>query len=72
MKKNMSQPANPSILEIMNSFNWVQSRHLIFNQFNFEWWNNNKKYEFKKLAKEKKIVIKKIMIKFDKNNNHGG
>jgi hypothetical protein len=31
-----------------------------------------KKYEFKKLAKEKKIVIKKIMIKFDKNNNHGG
>jgi len=31
-----------------------------------------KKYEFKKLAKEKKIVIKKIRIKFDKNNNHGG
>jgi REP element-mobilizing transposase RayT len=72
MEKNMRQPANRSILKIMNSLNWVQSRNLIFNQFNFEWWNNNKNIWIEKTCQRKKDSNKKIRIKFDKNNNHGG
>jgi hypothetical protein len=72
MEKNMSQPANRSILKIMNSLNWVQSRNLIFNQFNFKGWNREKKYQSKKLARAKKITIKKMKIKFDRKKTQGG
>jgi hypothetical protein len=41
----------------MKSFNHVQLRSIIPNQFNFEWLNHEKSH-FKKLVKEKKIVKK--------------
>jgi hypothetical protein len=40
-------------MEIVKSLNHVQSINLIFNQFNFKWWNHEKKYQFRKPAKEK-------------------
>jgi hypothetical protein len=40
--------------EIVKSLNCVRSRSLIPNQFNFEWWNHKKKYQFRKLIKGKK------------------
>jgi hypothetical protein len=52
--------------EIVKSLNWVRSRNLIHNQFNFEWWNHKKNINLENLSKEKKIAIKIIGIKFDR------
>jgi len=57
MENNMRQPElriNLMTAEIVKSLNCVRSRSLIPNQFNFEWWNHKKKYQFRKLIKGKK------------------
>ena len=42
--------------------NCIQLKNLIPNQFNSERWSHEKKYQFKKLSKEKKIAIKRLWI----------
>jgi hypothetical protein len=53
---------------MVQSWTRVESKNLIPNQFNFNWWNHEKN-QFKKLAKAKKIAIKRMMIKFDREKN---
>ena len=69
----MKQPelrVNLMTAEIVKSLNWVRSRSLIHNQFNFEWWNHKKNINLENLSKEKKIAIKIIGIKFDRKKTH--
>jgi len=54
----------------MKFFILVQLRSLIPNQFNFEG-QNHEKYQFKKLAKKKKIVMKRMRIKILEKKHYG-
>ena len=56
----------------MKSFNRVQSKSLILNKFNFEWWNSETNINLGNLPKEKKDINKKNKNQIWKEKTHRG